>query len=522
MQANKFYTEWFLNPHWWFDKDPKADEYIQSNYEGLLDVEWSKDHPLLMKVLIWDQLPRHVFRGQHASHIIDFFLQKAVAAVREYDECGGSWDADDGMTDEEFMFLWLPYRHTRDYRYILPVMEKAWARLRMNSQSEIMRKFLRATFSNVPTDNQEWNITLHQDVSTADVDAYTSILEYDGKMRYDGEVPKDMGDYDRLCDKKAVIVSLSGGVDSMVTLDIIKKRYPHVAVAAVHINYDNRDTSMLEEQFVRWWCEQNDIPLYVRVIHEIHRGPCMTHGFREVYETYTKNVRFGTYKTVWNKIMGDGSAPFVLLGHNEDDCFENVLTNATFRCKYDELRGMKVLSEQEGVQFFRPMLSLPKRKIIEYAKSMGIPYLYDSTPSWSQRGQIRDKVVPVLSTWNPACQSGLLQLANIMTELFTVMRSSVEEWLHDMRCVDDGVMEKHVSSLPTSEMFWKDLCVRGFRVCPSNRSLQNMMKRWESIGGIEVNAWHRVVIHKYLTISYTRKKDGSVCLRFHHVPKDQQ
>lgn len=519
MQANKFYTEWFANPHWWFDKDPKVDEYIQSQYEGLLDIEWSIEHPLLMKVLVWDQLPRHVFRGQLASHIIEYFLQKAVVVVQGYDESHGEWDLDDGMSDEEFMFLWLPYRHTKQYKYILQVMEKTWARFRMNPHSEIMRKFLRATFTNVPTNDQLWNISHAHEIDTqTSVDAFQSILDYDGKEHANGEVPKDMGDYDFLSQKKAVIVSLSGGVDSMVTLDVLKKRYPHLAVVAVHINYDNRDSSVLEQQFVAWWCRTNGIPLYVRTIHEIHREPCMKHGFRELYETYTKNVRFGTYKTVWNQVMGYlNTTPLVLLGHNEDDCFENFLTNATYRCKYEELRGMKMLSEQDGVMFFRPMLSLPKKKIIHYAKCMGIPYLYDSTPSWSQRGQIRDKVVPVLSTWNPACQSGLLQLASIMTELFTVMRSSVEDWLDGMQHMQDGVMEKTVASVPTSELFWKDLCVRGFRVCPSNRSLQNMITRWVNIDKTEVNAWHRVVVHKSLTISYSRKKDGAVCLRFHHA-----
>jgi tRNA(Ile)-lysidine synthase TilS/MesJ len=57
---------------------------------------------------------------------------------------------------------------------------------------------------------------------------------------------------------------------------------------------------------------------------------------------------------------------------------------------------MEVLKEIEGMMFWRPLLSIEKRNILDCANINKIPYLYDSTPAWSVRGKIRDTVRPSL------------------------------------------------------------------------------------------------------------------------------
>lgn len=512
-----FIRDWFQNPSWWFEQSPVHDAYITEKYGSLLDEDWSEEYPVIGRVLIWDQLPRHVFRGQAAAHIVEFFLQKALLALQKY----GDFDDDDGdikMTDEEFMFMKLPYRHTRQYAHVLPVMYASWDRIQHRAPSEtstVMRKFIRAMYANHPTNDQAYMVDrMVDDVDLSkDVAPFKQILDYDGVIKLEDEAPRDMGDFDCLQMHSAMIVSLSGGVDSMVALDVVRRKYPHVDVAAVHINYDNRETSKMEEDFVTWWCFKNNIPLYVRRITEIHRGPCMEYGFRDVYESYTKRVRFGTYETVW-KMMGQRGIPSVLLGHNEDDCFENILTNTTQKAKYDDLRGMKKWSEQDGVRFFRPMLVIPKKKITQYAQSMGIPYLYDSTPSWSQRGKIRDKVVPTLNEWNPQCVHGLLELATMMTQLFTVLRSNVEEWIASLQ-KEDGHSSKIVTTLPTCELFWRDFFVRAFKILPSNKSLHNFITRMQHLEQHhEVNVPYKLVLHKEMTVVIVFKKNKSIQLQF--------
>ena len=202
---------------------------------------------------------------------------------------------------------------------------------------------------------------------------------------------------EKLKDNSTIIVSLSGGVDSMVALYLckyIKDTYNSRKIKniiAVHINYNNREHSADELDFVNYYCNKLGVKLYFRTINEISRNNCLHNGLRDLYEDITKNIRYDMYRL---NIKNDST--YVLLGHNKDDCFENVLTNISNKSNYNNLCGMEVLKEIEGIMFWRPLLNVEKKHIIDYANSNSIPYLYDSTPSWSIRGKIRDNVKPSL------------------------------------------------------------------------------------------------------------------------------
>jgi len=99
---------------------------------------------------------------------------------------------------------------------------------------------------------------------------------------------------------------------------------------------------------------------------------------------------------MYDKLSDDNT--YVLLGHNKDDCFENIITNITNKNNYENLSGMEILKTIDGINFWRPMLNIKKADIINYANFNNIPYLFDSTPSWSVRGKIRDNLKPVLLT----------------------------------------------------------------------------------------------------------------------------
>ena len=80
----------------------------------------------------------------------------------------------------------------------------------------------------------------------------------------------------------------------MICSTILSIKYNSI----VHINYCNRTTSDREEEFVKAWCDYMRIPLYIRRIEEINRPLCMENNLRDIYEYYTRNVRYSTYKTV--------------------------------------------------------------------------------------------------------------------------------------------------------------------------------------------------------------------------------
>jgi len=155
------------------------------------------------------------------------------------------------------------------------------------------------------------------------------------------------------------------------------------------INYRNRLTWEYEEAFVKYMCRQLNVPLYIRRINEIQRT-CDEN--REEYEKYTHDVRFNCYKMFENHL--------VILGHNYDDCLENIFSNIKKMKHMNYLKGMKPFSIIEDVPIYRPLLDIKKCNILGYAQLHYIPYLEDSTPKWSERGRMRDNLIPSINEYS--------------------------------------------------------------------------------------------------------------------------
>ena len=205
------------------------------------------------------------------------------------------------------------------------------------------------------------------------------------------------------------IVSLSGGVDSMIALTLLKAR--GCAPVAIHIIYGNRSVSSAEYSFIATYCKHIQVPLIAFEVPYIRRDSAP----REFYEEATRQLRFATYRVVAKELMAGKAATAqtpegselaaqhilkdpttlplpakVILGHIKDDLVENVWTNFAKGQHLDNLTKMEPQEEQLGVTLLRPLLAVPKTIINDVATSIGIPYLKNTTPSWSNRGKFRE------------------------------------------------------------------------------------------------------------------------------------
>lgn len=130
-----------------------------------------------------------------------------------------------------------------------------------------------------------------------------------------GKVPNAFKTFFSKSEISKICISLSGGVDSMVSSWILKQLLPKTEILALHINYNNRETSDHEEKFIKWWCNMIDIECKI-VNMELKREDYMKHG-RNYYERETHRLRFDAYYIE--------NCPIVL-GHNYDDCVENIIS----------------------------------------------------------------------------------------------------------------------------------------------------------------------------------------------------
>ena len=197
-----------------------------------------------------------------------------------------------------------------------------------------------------------------------------------------------------------VIVSLSGGVDSMVIASVLAhlaqdcKR--NIKVYAIHIDYANRPESGAEADYVRQYCEDRGIEFCLRKINEVTRGITA----RDDYERIAREARYDSYREtvrLCKDVNGDSTIEVgVMLGHHRGDLRENVLSNSHKGNGPLDLSGMTIVSMNDRVVVHRPLLPLEKKEILDYAHKFGVPYFKDTTPNWSTRGKLRNKLLPLL------------------------------------------------------------------------------------------------------------------------------
>ena len=218
---------------------------------------------------------------------------------------------------------------------------------------------------------------------------------------------------------RSVIVSLSGGVDSMVICAVLShlqhhcREFSQLRIAAVHIDYANRPESLAEALYVQKYCQEclGNVDYHCRRIDEVTRGVTS----RDDYERIAREIRYQFYRDTIQIYSDDTNrAPVsrsrghridatwmnsrvgVMLGHHRGDLRENVLSNAHKGCGPLDLSGMTSVSLNDGVLLLRPLLPLEKSAVFDYAHAFGVPYFKDTTPHWSTRGKLRNKLLPLL------------------------------------------------------------------------------------------------------------------------------
>lgn len=529
----EFLSDWLTHSEYWFQKEKRYDTYLVDKYGGLLYQPWDKENVSLNyhlgTLIVYDQIARHMYR-EDPEKKVEFYLEKAIEVYKHIRQNFRV----NTLSALEWSFLALPIRHSKNARAIIQVIQETWMRLKDatgETEKKQYSRFLKAAYERMPASQEQFiehsvSEDTHIRCTLQDFTHYLDILHYcpiTQETRMDvkcSNIYRTMENFVVKNKLKRVLLSLSGGVDSLVCSYVLKKLQEKwkFSIVAVHINYMNR--SIREYEFVKDWCLYLGIPLYTRHITEIQRTPCMENGLRTTYETYTKKVRFQTYKDVWNCKYGD--FPKVILGHNHDDCFENILTNVCHKSKYENLRGMYDSQILDDIIFLRPLLDIPKQDIYTLAHNVNVPYLHDSTPKWSQRGKIRDKVRPTLEEWNQEMIPGLFELADRVAEYEEISESVVNTMLESTRQLSSTQKEMYL--LSTIPMFSKTLWKKYFQrqgITVSHRSLSHFMEHFEK--HIETNKQYtepvQVTLNK-TTKLYYQPAEGYVYMKIHHESLD--
>jgi tRNA(Ile)-lysidine synthetase-like protein len=503
----------------WFEATQLDDQLIKEKFKHLLrfyqkDIPYdhlSKDE-ILAYILMYDQLVRHIFRGRqnHIDFYSKFALKLSLYCI--------SWDYDKEYGPAERCFILMPLRHTFN-KYYLNIVINRIKEYMLKEDSKYYDRFFKSTlysYSNIVTADVQADEKTNECITDDDI---FSILDPTSchNLTKVNDLPKSnklrqafISTLRKVSSAKTVVISISGGVDSMVSsfiLHYLSQNNTRFKVIGVHINYGNRNTCGAEVEFVKRWCKLLDIELYIRHITEIQRhkktdGEIVSKNTnalycREFYEKITKKIRFDMYKKFKSPII---------LGHNKDDCTENIFGNIRKSRSYDNLMGMKEFIQVDDCLIVRPMLPIWKKEIVEFADTFEIPHLEDSTPKWSDRGKMRDELFPFLNDFDPAIITGLLGLSESIVQVYRVFDKHVDNFYNYIDTNDNQItitLNEDADEKSFGYSFWGNIIRRlcqdhGISV-PSSNAIKAFIRR------IENNRYGLINLSKDFVIKYDEK-----------------
>ena len=187
-----------------------------------------------------------------------------------------------------------------------------------------------------------------------------------------------------------ILLTVSGGVDSMVMLSLFKEEGYNIGVA--HCNFCLRGAeSDMDEDTVAEMAAKYGVPFYNKRFDT--QGEMERTG--ESMEMAARRLRYEWFET----LCQEHGYTTIAIAHHIDDSIETFFINL-FRGT--GLRGLTGINRQRE-NIIRPLLFAERREIHEYAVTHKIPFREDSS-NYSQkhlRNKIRLGLLPMVREINP-------------------------------------------------------------------------------------------------------------------------
>lgn len=218
-----------------------------------------------------------------------------------------------------------------------------------------------------------------------------------------------------LTKESKIVVGLSGGLDSMVLTHMLDAIGYNLILANCNFKLRgeeaDRDSSFVRDQSNNLWSKHT----FVCTTFDT-RKEARERGISD--EMAARDLRFQWLRSIQETYEADAIA----LGHHSTDQVETILLNMLRGTGVKGLLGMDVF--KDGI--LRPMLSLKKEDLREYAKSQHLSYVEDSTNKTSvfKRNKVRLELLPLMKEFNPSIEDSLFRSAEFWRQEHDIFTES--------------------------------------------------------------------------------------------------
>lgn len=204
-----------------------------------------------------------------------------------------------------------------------------------------------------------------------------------------------------------IFVGVSGGVDSMVLLDILHRNREFLAkdFNVLHVDHQLNPESANWAKFVQTWCEGRLITCEVVAVDVSKHGNNLERAARQArYEAFAKQ-----------------NADMIVLAHHANDQCETFFLKL-FRGS--GLKGLKCMSKcspswiDPKVQLLRPLLDWNKERILNYAEIYDVPNIEDASNADTRfdRNWIRRDLWPLVLNRNEIADINVQRSISLISE----------------------------------------------------------------------------------------------------------
>jgi tRNA(Ile)-lysidine synthase len=191
-----------------------------------------------------------------------------------------------------------------------------------------------------------------------------------------------------------LVVALSGGVDSVVLLDLLSKlsKPMKLRLSAVHVEHGISPNTCQWSNFCQELCDKLKVHLSIFRLQVRKQS-------QESLEAVARQARYQVFESI--------QADYIVLAQHQDDQVETLLLQLLRGAGAKGLSAMpaaRLLGPKASVKLLRPLLDIPRSTILSYAKQHNLVWVTDESNADTSlnRNFLRHQILPLLEQRFPA------------------------------------------------------------------------------------------------------------------------